>query len=298
MRSGAPSTACPARSSAIRRRSRPPSSGRCAPPSRTSGARSPSATCLWSRFEEGRHDRPAQSRRHRRQGSRRRNPRLPRDARSRAVGAARAARARRHRRVRHAPEHQDRAPGAARRELPHRRLSRPQPGWGHPPRLLRGRGHPRGARPARSGRRSVARVRRAPDRGSRQARAFPAPEGLPRHAGRAGAGLTGLSSLVRAVAGSLPATIVAVIGFGLLAMGAGVLGFGLRATGAAALYFVVWWIGLFAVLPFGVRSQAEDEDVVVGSEPGAPSAPALREKAVWTSLLATVVFVAAGALPA
>jgi predicted secreted protein len=108
--------------------------------------------------------------------------------------------------------------------------------------------------------------------------------------------LTGLSSLVRAVAGSLPATIVAVIGFGLLAMGAGVLGFGLRATGAAALYFVVWWIGLFAVLPFGVRSQAEDEDVVVGSEPGAPSAPALREKAVWTSLLATVVFVAAVAL--
>ncbi len=108
--------------------------------------------------------------------------------------------------------------------------------------------------------------------------------------------MSGFGSLVRAVAGSLLATILAVIGFGLLAMGAGVLGFGLRATGAAALYFVVWWIGLFAVLPLGVRSQAEDGDVVVGSEPGAPSAPFLREKAIWTSLLATIVFFAAVAL--
>ena len=37
--------------------------------------------------------------------------------------------------------------------------------------------------------------------------------------------------------------------------------FGLTAGGAVALYFVVWWIGLFAVLPFGARSQAEDGSV-------------------------------------
>ena len=102
-----------------------------------------------------------------------------------------------------------------------------------------------------------------------------------------------MAGLVRAMAGSLAATIFAVLVLGLLAMAVGVLGFGLRAAGAAALYFVVWWIGLFAVLPFGVRSQAEEEDVVAGSEPGAPSAPALREKAIWTSLLAAVVFIAA-----
>jgi predicted secreted protein len=27
---------------------------------------------------------------------------------------------------------------------------------------------------------------------------------------------------------------------------------------AFAIYFVLWWVVLFAVLPFGVRSQAED----------------------------------------
>ena len=61
-------------------------------------------------------------------------------------------------------------------------------------------------------------------------------------------------------------------------------------TGALALYFLVWWTTLFAVLPFGVRSQAEAGDVTPGSDPGAPALPALGEKAVWTSLAATLVF--------
>ena len=30
-----------------------------------------------------------------------------------------------------------------------------------------------------------------------------------------------------------------------------------------AIYFVVWWITLFAVLPWGVRSQAESRDITV-----------------------------------
>lgn len=56
-----------------------------------------------------------------------------------------------------------------------------------------------------------------------------------------------------------------------------------------AIYFVVWWIMLFAVLPFGVKSQAESGEVVPGSEPGAPVAPRLWAKAAWTSLVAAVV---------
>jgi predicted secreted protein len=42
---------------------------------------------------------------------------------------------------------------------------------------------------------------------------------------------------------------------------------------ALAIYFVMWWIVLFAVLPWGVRSQIEDGDIVAGSDPGAPSRP-------------------------
>ena len=67
-------------------------------------------------------------------------------------------------------------------------------------------------------------------------------------------------------------------------------------TLSIAVYFVIWWILLFAVLPFGIRSQAETGEVVQGSEPGAPALPALREKAIWTTLVASVVLVIAAVL--
>ncbi|WP_342362447.1 DUF1467 family protein [Terrarubrum flagellatum] len=53
-----------------------------------------------------------------------------------------------------------------------------------------------------------------------------------------------------------------------------------------AIYFVVWWVLLFAVLPFGVRSQAEAGEIAPGTEPGAPVAPQLVRKAIWTSIVA------------
>jgi predicted secreted protein len=61
-------------------------------------------------------------------------------------------------------------------------------------------------------------------------------------------------------------------------------------TTAAAIYFIVWWIVLFAVLPWGVRSQAESGEVVPGSDPGAPAIPHLAAKLAWTTLVATAVF--------
>lgn len=60
--------------------------------------------------------------------------------------------------------------------------------------------------------------------------------------------------------------------------------------GALAVYFIIWWTVLFAVLPFGVRSQVESGDVVAGSEPGAPVLPGLARKAAITSLVAAVIF--------
>ena len=60
---------------------------------------------------------------------------------------------------------------------------------------------------------------------------------------------------------------------------------------AVAVYFTTWWIVLFAVLPFGVRSQHEARDVVPGSDPGAPLLPRLAVKALWTTGLSAVVFV-------
>lgn len=61
--------------------------------------------------------------------------------------------------------------------------------------------------------------------------------------------------------------------------------------GGIAVYFVIWWTVLFAVLPFGVRSQVEAGEVVHGSEPGAPHVPGLRKKVAATTIVASIVFV-------
>jgi predicted secreted protein len=61
-------------------------------------------------------------------------------------------------------------------------------------------------------------------------------------------------------------------------------------SSALAIYFVLWWIVLFVTLPFGVRSQHEDGVAVPGSEPGAPIAPLMLRKLVWTTLLSAAIF--------
>jgi len=61
-------------------------------------------------------------------------------------------------------------------------------------------------------------------------------------------------------------------------------------TTGIAIFFLIWWIVLFAVLPWGVRSQEEGGDVAPGTDPGAPAIPNLRRKLIWTTLVAAVVF--------
>lgn len=100
------------------------------------------------------------------------------------------------------------------------------------------------------------------------------------------------------IAASFAATALVVVALSALAVTIAARVFGLTVAGAIALYFVIWWILLFAVLPFGVRSQAEEGEITLGSEPGAPAAPRLREKAVWTTLIAAAALVlAAGIMP-
>lgn len=105
-----------------------------------------------------------------------------------------------------------------------------------------------------------------------------------------------LISLVKTLARSLWSTLAVVVAVSVLGVSAAVGFFGLSVSGGFALYFVIWWILLFAVLPFGVRSQAESGEVVPGSEPGAPATPALREKAIWTTLVAAIVLVIVAAV--
>src|ERR1700691_3306961 len=59
---------------------------------------------------------------------------------------------------------------------------------------------------------------------------------------------------------------------------------------AVALFLTIWFVILFAVLPFGIRSQHETGDFVPGTDPGAPVEPRLLIKALWTTLLSLLVF--------
>jgi predicted secreted protein len=58
-----------------------------------------------------------------------------------------------------------------------------------------------------------------------------------------------------------------------------------------ALYFIIWWTVLFAVLPFGVRTQAEEGRVVPGTPESAPARPRLIRIFLINTMVATVVFV-------
>jgi len=61
-------------------------------------------------------------------------------------------------------------------------------------------------------------------------------------------------------------------------------------TTGLAVFFLIWWVVLFAVLPWGVRGQHEGGVITPGTDPGAPAVPHLGRKLVWTTLVATVIF--------
>lgn len=90
-------------------------------------------------------------------------------------------------------------------------------------------------------------------------------------------------------------TLAAVVVLAILAVAIG-HAFGLTIGGALALYFIVWWLVLFAILPVRIRTQSDLGEVVPGTEPGAPASPALRERAIWTSIVSSVVFAGVAAL--
>ena len=59
-----------------------------------------------------------------------------------------------------------------------------------------------------------------------------------------------------------------------------------------AVYFVIWWTSLFAILPFGIRSQREAGEVVPGSDPGAPARPRLALRLLANTIVAGAIWLA------
>lgn len=57
-----------------------------------------------------------------------------------------------------------------------------------------------------------------------------------------------------------------------------------------ALYFILWWLVLFTVLPWGAHSQDGSGEITPGTDPGAPSVHRVWIKLVWTTVIATTLF--------
>jgi len=59
---------------------------------------------------------------------------------------------------------------------------------------------------------------------------------------------------------------------------------------AIAVYFVIWWTVLFIALPFGLKTQDEDNNVTLGTEPSAPRGPHMRRALIITTILAFIIY--------
>ena len=134
-----------------------------------------------------------------------------------------------------------------------------------------------------------ARRRRSEDRRPWQARALPAPEGFLRDADRTGTGVTEGASL-RCVGQDRESRYE-------LSTDRPISGRSMRCPQprferpecrsfqSSPIYFIIWWLTLFLVLPIGLRTQAEENDVVPGSVESAPA----RFRALRVSLLTSVI---------
>ena len=59
---------------------------------------------------------------------------------------------------------------------------------------------------------------------------------------------------------------------------------------AIVIYICIWWMTLFAVLPFGVRTQDEDGDVVPGTPGSAPAKMPMKRILLINTIVAAVCF--------
>jgi len=58
---------------------------------------------------------------------------------------------------------------------------------------------------------------------------------------------------------------------------------------AFAVFFIVWWTVLFATLPFGLKTQDEDNNVTLGTVPSAPHGPHMLKVVIRTTIVALLI---------
>lgn len=61
-------------------------------------------------------------------------------------------------------------------------------------------------------------------------------------------------------------------------------------TGFIVLYAVIWFVTLWVVLPIGLETQGDRDDVVAGTPESAPSNLRLGRKFLLTTIFATLIW--------
>ena len=60
-------------------------------------------------------------------------------------------------------------------------------------------------------------------------------------------------------------------------------------TAVIVIFATIWFLALLVALPIGLRTQAEDGEIVPGTPSSAPVDPMIRKKLLWATYAATAI---------
>tara|TARA_B100000700_G_scaffold75863_1_gene84921 strand:+ start:958 stop:1203 length:246 start_codon:yes stop_codon:yes gene_type:complete len=63
----------------------------------------------------------------------------------------------------------------------------------------------------------------------------------------------------------------------------------LSITGSIVIFVILWWIVFFSLLPIDVNRKRQD--IVKGTDPGAPENPKMLKKIILSTLITSLIFI-------
>ena len=61
-------------------------------------------------------------------------------------------------------------------------------------------------------------------------------------------------------------------------------------SAAFVLFAVIWFLTLFIMLPLNIKTQNENGTIAQGTPPSAPTNPNVKTKMMWTTVIATLIW--------
>ncbi len=61
-------------------------------------------------------------------------------------------------------------------------------------------------------------------------------------------------------------------------------------SAALVLFAIIWFLTLFIMLPLNIKTQNENGTIAQGTPPSAPTNPNVKTKMMWTTVIATLIW--------